>query len=156
MYRCRGHVDPRTVFFFPSRTVFFGGQKKCTVVTSWYEAYCLEMFSISPLDVQYSLPDYYILRFFSKEFRKNTPKNTTKPGNIPRLLHFFFWKTNMKNILGPKNKLFGDPILNLERPIWKYFFYLENFKNWKYPASKRPYRGGLRGRMLWNPHKRTN
>ena len=38
--------------------------------------------------LQYSLPDCNILRFFPN-FRKNTPKNNTKPENIPGLLHFF-------------------------------------------------------------------
>ena len=48
-------------------------------------------------NLQYSLPDCYpgvrgpdcySLGFFPN-FRKNTPKNTTKSENIPGLLHFF-------------------------------------------------------------------
>mgnify|MGYP006944946077 CR=1 FL=1 len=32
--------------------------------------------------------DRYILRFFAN-FRNNTPKNTTKPGNIPGFFDIF-------------------------------------------------------------------
>ena len=33
-------------------------------------------------------PDCYIFRFYAN-FRTNTPKNTSKPGNIPGMLHSF-------------------------------------------------------------------